>query len=164
MTRGQVASRLGRSISTVRRLEGSELHPTMGPRGVRLFDEDEVAAVASRVRSTGSVSSNAAQSESRTQEDHDDTEGFELEVQDLEQQLRKARRELEELRKGLDYVEQLQTADIDEIQELCIRLMHGPSDRELEEVARRLDRAIGKLRGRPRDVQLQTVLGIPAWP
>jgi hypothetical protein len=46
LTRGQVANRLGRSVATVRRLEGVVLHPSRGRRGMRLFDADEVDRVA----------------------------------------------------------------------------------------------------------------------
>jgi len=46
LTRGQVAKRLGKSIATVRRLEGRELHPRRDAKGVLRFDRDEVEAVA----------------------------------------------------------------------------------------------------------------------
>jgi hypothetical protein len=46
LTRAQVADRLGRSVATVRRLEGVVLHPSRGRRGVRLFAADEVERVA----------------------------------------------------------------------------------------------------------------------
>jgi hypothetical protein len=46
LTRAEVADRLGRSVATVRRLEGVVLHPSRGRRGVRLFDADEVDRVA----------------------------------------------------------------------------------------------------------------------
>lgn len=41
-----VAKRLGKSIATVRRMEGIELHPARDERGVHRFDPDEVEAVA----------------------------------------------------------------------------------------------------------------------
>src|SRR5690606_14384846 len=47
LTRTGVARRLGKSIATVRRMEGVELHPTRDERGVHHFDPDEVDAVAS---------------------------------------------------------------------------------------------------------------------
>lgn len=53
LTRLQVARRLGRSVSTVRKMEGRVLHPTIGARGVRLFDVDEVEEVAEQIRVTG---------------------------------------------------------------------------------------------------------------
>ena len=53
LTRPQVAERIGRSISCVRKLEGTVLHPEVGPRGIRYFDLTEVDALAAAVRSTG---------------------------------------------------------------------------------------------------------------
>jgi hypothetical protein len=50
LTRGQVARRLGTSLSTVRRMEGEELKPIIGPRGVHYFEETEIQAVFVRVR------------------------------------------------------------------------------------------------------------------
>jgi hypothetical protein len=52
LTRSQVAHALGLSLSTVRRMEGSELRPIVGPRGVRYFEETEIQAVFVRVRRT----------------------------------------------------------------------------------------------------------------
>lgn len=49
LMRGQVAERLGISISTVRRYEGDRLHPKIGPDGVRLFDVAEVAELATEL-------------------------------------------------------------------------------------------------------------------
>ncbi len=46
MTRKQVADRLGRSLATVRRLEGDLLHPRRDARGVHHFDRAEVETVA----------------------------------------------------------------------------------------------------------------------
>ncbi len=53
LTRGQVATRLGISVSTVRRLEGTRLHPTIDSDDVRWFDEKEVASVAAELANTG---------------------------------------------------------------------------------------------------------------
>src|SRR5688572_24278603 len=47
LTRSQVATMLGKSIATVRRMEGHELHPKRNRAGVHLFDPDEVRAVRS---------------------------------------------------------------------------------------------------------------------
>lgn len=49
LRRGQVAKRLKRSVSTVRRLEGRELFPIRDRRGVHLFYEDEVVEVMRRL-------------------------------------------------------------------------------------------------------------------
>lgn len=49
MTRGTVAKLLGVDVSTVRRLEVSgELHPRLGPGGIRYFDQHEVLALRAR--------------------------------------------------------------------------------------------------------------------
>lgn len=45
LTRAQVAKRLGRSIATVRRLEGSELRPWRDARGVHRFALADVERV-----------------------------------------------------------------------------------------------------------------------
>lgn len=50
LTRAQVAKRLGRSIATVRRLEGVALHPVLDSDGIHRFDPDEVERVAERGR------------------------------------------------------------------------------------------------------------------
>jgi hypothetical protein len=42
LTRAQVARRLGKSIATIRRLEGTHLFPSRDSRGVNQFHEDEV--------------------------------------------------------------------------------------------------------------------------
>ncbi len=46
MTRAQVAEILQVSISTVRRMEGRQLHPEIGDNGVRLFEQTHIEAVA----------------------------------------------------------------------------------------------------------------------
>lgn len=50
MTRKQVAVRLGKSLATVRRIEGVLLHPTRDARGVHRFDETEVETLARQVK------------------------------------------------------------------------------------------------------------------
>ncbi len=50
LTRSAVAKRLGKSIATVRRMEGIELHPTRDERGVNPFDPAEVEQVAQTQR------------------------------------------------------------------------------------------------------------------
>lgn len=49
LTRSQVADTLGVSISSVRRLEGDRLHPTVGPDGANHFDPAEVTALATEL-------------------------------------------------------------------------------------------------------------------
>ena len=51
LTRSAVAARLGRSIATVRRLEGVHLHPRRDASGVYRFDRDEVEHLALAIRS-----------------------------------------------------------------------------------------------------------------
>lgn len=50
LTRSQVATALGMSVSSVRRLEGDKLHPDVDDAGVRRFDVDEVMALARQLR------------------------------------------------------------------------------------------------------------------
>lgn len=52
LTRMGVAKKLGKSLATVRRMEGHELHPEVDENGVHLFDEDEVDDLA-RTRGYG---------------------------------------------------------------------------------------------------------------
>jgi hypothetical protein len=50
LSRIEVARRLGKSVATVRRLEGVELHPTRDSSGVHRFDPDEVERLAAKIR------------------------------------------------------------------------------------------------------------------
>jgi hypothetical protein len=53
LTRAQVARRLGKSIATVRRMEGVLLHPECDSNGVHQFDADDVDSIrSSRAPST----------------------------------------------------------------------------------------------------------------
>jgi hypothetical protein len=52
LTRAQVAAHLGVSTSTVRRMEGSLLHPVTGDDGVHRFDPGELASAMERRSST----------------------------------------------------------------------------------------------------------------
>jgi hypothetical protein len=49
LTRADVAEVLGLSLSTVRRMEGRTLHPSLGPKDVRLFNPAEVESVRQRM-------------------------------------------------------------------------------------------------------------------
>jgi hypothetical protein len=60
LTRRQAARRLGLSMSTVRRMEGGELHPIVDERGVRYFEATEIQAVFVRVRRTRKLDSERA--------------------------------------------------------------------------------------------------------
>jgi hypothetical protein len=50
LTRGQAARLLGRSVATVRRIEGRLLHPTRDARGTHWFHEYDVERLAARIR------------------------------------------------------------------------------------------------------------------
>ena len=50
LTRSQVAKRLGKSIATVRRLEGDRLHPRRDEAGINRFDPAEVDRLAADLR------------------------------------------------------------------------------------------------------------------
>jgi hypothetical protein len=52
LTRSQVAKRIGRSVSSVRRMEFTALNPVADERGVFRFDADEVEALAKQLRQT----------------------------------------------------------------------------------------------------------------
>jgi hypothetical protein len=66
LTRRQVARRLGRSIATVRKLEGRRLWPRLDGAGIHRFDEDEVDALARDVQQTGRALPFALESAART--------------------------------------------------------------------------------------------------
>jgi hypothetical protein len=53
LTRSQVARKLGKSVATVRRMEGVELNPVRDERCFHRFDEREVALVARRIAENG---------------------------------------------------------------------------------------------------------------
>jgi hypothetical protein len=55
LTRSQVAAILGKSVATVRRMEGVELHPKRNRAGVHLFDPDEVATLRAEQRTAGGI-------------------------------------------------------------------------------------------------------------
>jgi hypothetical protein len=105
LTRSGVAKRLGKSIATVRRMEGVELHPTRGSNGVHLFDPDEVDAAArgETVDRSHRVSDLAARGYA---DDGEETDGADAEdenrVASLEVELSRQRRahaaEIEHLR------------------------------------------------------------------
>lgn len=73
LTRAQVATRLGVSVSTVRRYEGERLHPRIDEDDVRWFDPKEVAALAATltdeprtIRRRNAEPSPSARSEARS--------------------------------------------------------------------------------------------------
>lgn len=58
--RAEAARLLGVSVSTLRRREGSELQPIVGPDGVHMFDESEVRSVMVTVRRTQTTTTSGA--------------------------------------------------------------------------------------------------------
>lgn len=142
LTRTQVARRLGRSLATVRRLEGTELHPTQDARGVHRFDTDEVDAVAQRLIERGTLSgfSNQRDEGERFQWrgtpalDHADVLVNDLQTR-LSQAERKARESAQELQAFKLSVVQflgslaLQLVDIDcDLSDVVIEAMQELSD------------------------------------
>lgn len=99
MTRTQVARRLGKSLATVRRIEGVLLHPTQDARGVHRFDSGEVEALARDIK-TGRASlalemrRNGSESPMGDPQDHDRCAN----CLDLEREIATLRDELEERR------------------------------------------------------------------
>jgi hypothetical protein len=86
LTRSQVARRLGKSIATVRRMEGSELHPWKDDAGVHRFDPDEVDSACAAPRPRFEPPSTT---ESGSNEGH---------IEELESQLAEADDEIRYLR------------------------------------------------------------------
>jgi len=138
MTRKQVAQRLGKSIATVRRLEGVLLHPTLDSVGKHHFDADEVEELAEGIQRgevtlwqqmrgvsqplKGIAMSNADPSECPN---CNDREHESAQLKDtLNEQERRHRRELDALRDQLDQV----------------RATHKAEQRELERELRRFVR------------------------
>jgi len=71
MTRKQVAARLGRSLATVRRLEGDVLHPVVDANGVHQFDPQEVEALARDVARPGGALRSASPGLALPRKDHE---------------------------------------------------------------------------------------------
>lgn len=96
LTRSQVARRIGRSLATVRRLEGKELHPRPDARGVNRFDSKEVDELAERLMETGSVpglrDGGPENSESDYWQDAQGIRKLTADVDDLQRQLSHAER------------------------------------------------------------------------
>jgi DNA-binding transcriptional MerR regulator len=68
LTRDDVAKRLGISVSTVRRLEGSKLHPLITATGVRRFKPDDVERVAAALAANQNTPRNAEKAAVRAAE------------------------------------------------------------------------------------------------
>lgn len=116
MTRKQVAQRLGKSIATVRRLEGVLLHPTLDSSGKHHFDADDVEALVEgiqrgevtiwqQMRAVSEPLKGIAMSNSNLNECAacNDREHELVQLRDkLDEQERRHRRELDVLRAELD--------------------------------------------------------------
>ena len=104
LTRGQVARRIGRSLATVRRLEGSKLHPLVTSNRVRLFDPKEVDQVAREVATTGRALGGGTPFDAAPDTDEDDEHEapVNLHVRDLEGQLLEERRKNAKLQRDAD--------------------------------------------------------------
>ena len=63
ITRGEVAKLLGKSVATVRRMEGSELHPTVDTKGVNRFAPDDVARVAAQKQKSSRTTTRSSRTE-----------------------------------------------------------------------------------------------------
>jgi hypothetical protein len=155
LTRIQVARRLGKSLSTVRRLEGTQLHPQVDHAGVHRFDQTEVDQMAAKIRQSG-----RSLGADELGDLHEITErGRKLErlegehaatllyVEDLETKLAAAEKRArdpfyETYSEGVDV-----KAHIAEIQECCLWLLHHQVSitRETRDVSARLDRCLGEL-------------------
>jgi hypothetical protein len=94
LTRSEVARRIGRSVATVRRMEGRSLHPESGPRGVRNFDPDEVDYVAERIARSGRALDDDLPDFRASR----DAEGRDERSQGKDEQLREALREVTHLK------------------------------------------------------------------
>jgi hypothetical protein len=117
LTRSQVAKRIGKSVATVRRMEGATLHPEISPKGVRLFNEAEVNRVADAVAASGKALDAplafGTQGDRPTWREYEELQGecvqagvraddAELELEDLRAQLDAARSQADEALTRLD--------------------------------------------------------------
>ena len=102
----QVARRIGKSIATVRRMEGNVLNPTRDARGVHRFDVDEVERVAFRGHGLPPVD--------RPGRSRADSEDDGSEVWHLEDKLREAKHRAWRAEHALERARREQQADGDE--------------------------------------------------
>ena len=143
LTRSQVARRLGKSIATVRRMEGNELNPWKDDAGIHRFDPEEVEGAAATPRprfsppSTDESADNAEMLEelqSELAEAHD-------QIRDLRRQLETAQARRRQLHAVVAENEQLR--DALELSVKCIVEQLGPNTpRSLLACAERLIRSL----------------------
>ena len=156
LKRSHVAKRLGRSLATVRRLEGVELHPIIDGDGVHLFDETEVDAVAARVQRVSSDNGSVALPNThapsawlkaelarRAREDDEDREhaarlqAQRAELEALDRQRAEERDRLQRIRENEEKrAHAAAQAHLDSIREDVALLLADASPRELRRIAR----------------------------
>jgi hypothetical protein len=155
MTRTDVARKLRKSVATVRRWEGVELHPTVDANGVHLFDEAEVEALAKRLYG-GSSNSGSEPPRSypmspwlkgelrlRAEEDAEEREHaarLALQEAELETFRRQREEEQERVRRTHEHEEQARlaraAARVEAVRRDVERELAGASRRELRRIAR----------------------------
>ncbi len=142
LTRSQVARRIGRSIATVRRLEGTKLHPLVTSNGVRLFDPKEVGDVAHEVATTGRALGGDIPFEVAPDIDEQaDQASLSLQLRDLEGQLLEERQKNVQLQReadGLRRRQQQWKADIDDACAAVVTALEGQLNADVLEALRDL--------------------------
>lgn len=136
MTRAEVAKRIGRSIATVRRMEGKELHPSVDWNGVHLFDPDEVEAVAQELKENGR----------RSLEYTNDLPPFLLasRIKTVEYEKENLTGELEDLQKKLDRMSGIEevAAKLLTMTDEALRLAEGAGSRQARWLRMDFDRLV----------------------
>jgi hypothetical protein len=145
LTRSQVAKRLGKSIATVRRLEGSALHPIQDRDGVHRFDAREVDAVKHGRSSSFTVQWTPARAADESDDDAplestrseeearlDSARRVEL---DLREQLITAKVRIAELTRRLAELRESDSARADPFPELLFDWLDSRSKRQLRQLA-----------------------------
>ena len=93
LTRKEVAQRIGKSVSTVRRMEGDTLNPILADDGVHYFYEDEVEEARKTILESGRALPHGQAQEaldlarSQKQELVDNLEAAEVTIRQLRQQI-----------------------------------------------------------------------------
>jgi hypothetical protein len=120
LTRSQVAKRLGRSIATVRKMEGRALHPVQNERGVWLFDDDEVDDIAQAVAASGRALSCDDDAEPTPWDGDQDSQSDRtsradvFEFEQAQRRIREHRAEIAALQARVDSLEEDAALDLDE--------------------------------------------------
>jgi hypothetical protein len=85
LTRTQVARRIGKSLATVRRLEGVQLHPHVDANGVHRFEVREVELLARRLHSPRSRANEVSTAVERDQARHHASIGLDRDAEDRDE-------------------------------------------------------------------------------